>query len=105
MKRREVEKRVRAATATQVTAHDAIREVSSEDQDWMDIPDVARSLAVVKSAAKTKREKVFPSDNLELDLGLDSMERVELLVALERELNAFVEDSVVVRGLYRPRID
>ena len=95
VKRREVEKRVRAGAANQTTSDNAIREVNGADQEWMEIPDVARSLAVVKSAAKTKRDRVFPSDNLELDLGLDSMERVELLVALERELNAFVEDSVV----------
>lgn len=95
VKRREVEKRVRAGAATQVAANSAFREVSSADQEWIDDPDVARALVVVKSAAKTKRDRVFPSDNLELDLGLDSMERVELLVALERELNAFVEDSVV----------
>jgi long-chain acyl-CoA synthetase len=95
LKRREVEKRVRAGMGTQVSADSAVREVSSADQEWLNIPEVARALAVIKSAAKTKRDQVFPSDSLELDLGLDSMERVELLVALERELGAFVEDSVV----------
>jgi len=95
VKRREVEKRVKAAQAMQVTSDSALRDVSAEEQEWMETPEVSRSLAVIKAAAKTKREKVFPSDNLELDLGLDSMERVELLVALEHELGAFVEDSVV----------
>lgn len=95
VKRREVEKRVKAAQATQAASDSALRDVSAEEQEWMEHPEVARSLAVIKAAAKTKREKVFPSDNLELDLGLDSMERVELLVALEHQLGAFVEDSVV----------
>jgi long-chain acyl-CoA synthetase len=34
-----------------------------------------------------------PGDNLELDLGFDSMQRVELLVALEQELGGNVEES------------
>ena len=34
-----------------------------------------------------------PDNNLELDLGLDSMQRVELLVALEQELGGSVEES------------
>ena len=96
LKRREVEKRVRAGAASaDLGATGSVRELSNEDREWMENPDVARALAVIKSAAKTKRDRVFPSDSLELDLGLDSMERVELLVALERELGAFVEDSVV----------
>ncbi len=36
---------------------------------------------------------IRPSDNLELDLGLDSMQRIELLVALEKELGGDVEES------------
>jgi long-chain acyl-CoA synthetase len=34
-----------------------------------------------------------PDNNLELDLGLDSMQRVELLVSLEQELGGNVEES------------
>jgi long-chain acyl-CoA synthetase len=96
LKRREVEKRVRAGQgAAQMDSGSGPRELSEADREWMEIPEVARVLPVIKGSAKTKREQVFPSDNLELDLGLDSMERVELLVALEKELGAFVEDSVV----------
>jgi long-chain acyl-CoA synthetase len=97
LKRREVEKRVRAGAGSMPMdgGSGAARELSAGDREWMEIPEVQSALSVIKSAAKTKREQVFPSDNLELDLGLDSMERVELLVALERELGAFVEDSVV----------
>ena len=96
LKRREVEKRVRAGqSASQGELSGTSRQITDADREWMDQPDVARALRVIKSAAKNKRDQVFPSDSLELDLGLDSMERVELLVALERELGAFVEDSVV----------
>ena len=96
LKRREVEKRVKAGASAQAATGDvSVRALSDADREWMESPQVASALAVVRNAAKTKRDQVFPSDSLELDLGLDSMERVELLVALERELGASVEDSVV----------
>ncbi|HEX9066228.1 MAG TPA: phosphopantetheine-binding protein, partial [Streptosporangiaceae bacterium] len=53
-----------------------------------------RAMVVIRGASKTKKEDIHPNDNLELDLGLDSMERVELLVAVERELGATLDDSV-----------
>ncbi len=71
------------------------RELASAEVAWLQQPEVARAMGVIRRAAKTERRELHPSDNLELDLGLDSMERVELLVALEKELGAHVEDSVV----------
>ena len=50
-------------------------------------------MAIVRAAAKNPAVQLHPLDNLELDLGLDSMERVELLVELEHHLGADVEDS------------
>ena len=47
---------------------------------------------------------IRPSDNLELDLGLDSMQRIELLVALEKELGGDVEESSHGGNLYRAPI-
>ena len=73
----------------------AARPVSEEDSAWLQEPDVQRALSIVRRAAKDPAREVLPSDNLELDLGLDSMERVELLVALEKDLGANVADSVV----------
>ncbi|MGZ4813993.1 MAG: AMP-binding protein [Terriglobales bacterium] len=94
LKRREVEKLVKSGAA-QSAGEVGARQLTEADREWMDIPEVSSALAVVRDAAKTKKDQVFPSDSLELDLGLDSMERVELLVALERALGASVEDSVV----------
>jgi long-chain acyl-CoA synthetase len=37
----------------------------------------------------------LPTSNLELDLGFDSMERVELVVALEGELGAAVDEKLI----------
>ncbi len=73
----------------------AQRSLSAADEAWLAEPDVARALAVIRKAARETRDVVHPADNLELDLGLDSMERVELLVALEQELEASVDDAVV----------
>jgi long-chain acyl-CoA synthetase len=48
---------------------------------------------MVRESARNKPEKLRPEDNLELDLGLDSMQRVELLTALENELGGDVDES------------
>ncbi|MGH9650482.1 MAG: AMP-binding protein, partial [Terriglobales bacterium] len=97
LKRYQIRKRVlegQAATAAESEAP-PMRELSTEDAAWLDAPEVQRAMRVVREAAREKKESVHPNDNLELDLGLDSMERVELLVALEQELGATVDDSVI----------
>jgi long-chain acyl-CoA synthetase len=57
-------------------------------------PEVRNAIATIRRAMKAPKP-VLPSSNLELDLGFDSMERVELVVALERELGAEADDSVI----------
>ena len=95
VKRNEVEKRVRAMQGRSADTSESTGTLSAQDKEWMGIPEVQRALMVLRDASNNKRERILPSDNLELDLGLDSMERVELLVALERELNSHVPDSIV----------
>ena len=51
---------------------------------WLDDPHVSAALAVVTRRA-TEGVSCRPDANLELDLGLDSMERVELLTELEQQ--------------------
>ncbi|HWC18471.1 MAG TPA: AMP-binding protein, partial [Terriglobales bacterium] len=70
----------------------AKRKFSDEDRLWISAGDVQQAMAVIRSASK-KEGEIHPDDNLELDLGLDSMERVELVVALEGALNSHPEDS------------
>ena len=67
--------------------------MTAEDSEWLVLPDVQRALAIIREAARTKPASVRPDNNLELDLGLDSMQRVELLVALEQELGGNVEEA------------
>ena len=52
-----------------------------------------QALKIIREASKSAPAVIRPSDNLELDLGLDSMQRIELLVALEKELGGDVEES------------
>ncbi|HYN15419.1 MAG TPA: AMP-binding protein [Terriglobales bacterium] len=92
LKRFEIQQRVGQGSGAGAAAT-AGRTFSDEDLAWAEQPGVASALAVVREHSHNQRE-INPNDSLELDLGLDSMERVELLVALEQELHAHVEESV-----------
>jgi long-chain acyl-CoA synthetase len=95
LKRFEIERLVRERSrALSEGEESSVRTLTVDDEMWLAEPEVQRALSVIRDAAKAKKD-VHPGDNLELDLGLDSMERVELLVALERELGSHLEDSVV----------
>jgi long-chain acyl-CoA synthetase len=79
IRRHEVEKRLHE-TATSASAAD--RPLSDEDRAWLAAP--AHASAMQFLAGRLGRDHVVPHANLELDLGLDSMERVELLTELEQ---------------------
>jgi len=96
IKRFEVERRVKQRQATgEAEGEDSSRPLTEDERRWLAEPEVARALRVIQKAVKHTRPQTHPRDNLELDLGLDSMERVELLVALERELGAHLPDQMV----------
>ena len=96
LKRFEIEKRIQANAASGVTSDSEIaseKPLTAEDAAWLDQPEVQRALEIIRQASKAESEELRPTDNLELDLGFDSMQRVELLVALEQELGGNVEES------------
>jgi long-chain acyl-CoA synthetase len=97
LKRFQIEKKVRANQGKAAGGDDADvpseRPLTPEDQEWLEREDVQRALAVIKENASKAPEKLSPYDNLELDLGLDSMQRVELLSTLESQLGSNVEES------------
>jgi len=93
IKRFEVEQRVKRGEGVQATTA-APRELTPEEAKWIQRPDVSKVLGIIQAASKLKKDTPHPSDNLELDLGLDSMERVELLVSLDQQMGASVPDSV-----------
>jgi long-chain acyl-CoA synthetase len=96
LKRFEVEKRVKANQARKLADDSELpaeRPLTDEEAAWLDQPDVRRALKIVREAARTAPPTLRPTHNLELDLGLDSMQRVELLSQIEEQLGGNVEES------------
>jgi long-chain acyl-CoA synthetase len=96
LKRFEIEKRVRAKQAPGRSDDAEVRPekpLSAEDTAWLEQPEVQRALKIMREASRKQSEAIHPSDNLELDLGLDSMRRVELLIALEQGLGGHLDES------------
>ena len=96
IKRFEVEKRVKANQARQADDDSELpaeRPLTADEIAWLDQPDVQRALKIVREAARTPPPTLRPTLNLELDLGLDSMQRVELLSQIEEQLGGNVEES------------
>jgi len=96
IKRFEVEKKVRANQAKKLTEDSELpaeKPLTADEAAWLDQPEVQRALKVVRETASAAPPTLRPTLNLELDLGLDSMQRVELLSRLEEELGGNLEES------------
>jgi len=96
IKRFEVEKRVRANQSKKVADDSELpveKPLTPEETAWLDQPNVQRALKIIREAARAAPPTLRPALNLDLDLGLDSMQRVELLSRLEEELGGNVEES------------
>jgi long-chain acyl-CoA synthetase len=90
LKRFEIERRLRRADERrQAQTAPALGE---DDRAWSESEAVAPILAVISKAAR-HGAVARPDSNLELDLGLDSMERVELLTDLEQRFGARVPEE------------
>ncbi|HEY3973005.1 MAG TPA: AMP-binding protein [Candidatus Sulfotelmatobacter sp.] len=98
IKRFEVEKRVKANQARKLADDSsenlpAEKPLTAEEAAWMEKPEVQRGLKIVREAARAGSPNLRPTLSLDLDLGLDSMQRVELLSRLEDELGGDLEES------------
>jgi long-chain acyl-CoA synthetase len=96
IKRFEVEKRVRANQARRSDDDSELPvegPLTTDETAWLDRPEVQQALKIVREAARTAPPTLRPMHNLELDLGLDSMQRVELLSQIEQQLGGHVEES------------
>lgn len=108
IKRFEVAKRVRAQQAggqnnqNEGAGIPAQKPLTVEETAWLDSPHVQHAIRIILDFARNKPELIRPDNNLELDLGLDSMQRVELLVALEQEFGGNLEESQLA-GIYTVR--
>ena len=94
LKRFEIERqlRLREAAAEDFGPAEEVQ-LTEEEQAWAAQPDVARALQIIGEAARTKGA-IHPDANIELALGLDSMERVELLTRLQHLLGTQVPEEV-----------
>jgi len=92
LKRHEIERLYREKQARTQEEIEAA-EWTTADQVWAADPEVAGILAIIRAAAP-HGTAIRPESNLELDLGLDSMERVELLSRLEHAFGVDVPDDV-----------
>jgi long-chain acyl-CoA synthetase len=100
IKRFEVEKLVKAKQARRVADDSDLpteRPLTADETAWLNQTDVQRALAIVREAARTAPQTLRPTHNLELDLGLDSMQRIELLSGIEEQLGGNVEESQLAR--------
>ena len=100
LKRFEIEQRVRQEQESGQLEEEGQpaaegRPLSEEDQLWRERPEMQRALAIVRQEARSGSGQVRPSDNLELDLGLDSIQRIELLMTLQQEFGANLPESVM----------
>jgi long-chain acyl-CoA synthetase len=96
IKRFEVEKRVKANHGKKLADDSELpaeKPLTPDEAAWLDRPEVQRGLHVIREASRSALPNPRPTHNLELDLGLDSMQRVELLTRLEEELGGNVEES------------
>jgi long-chain acyl-CoA synthetase len=111
LKRFEIEKQVRELKQNNGGGDSDVgtekeRPLTGDEQLWLQREDVKRALGIIRESSirESSRESslesspnrldtIHPGHNLELDLGLDSMQRVELLTALEQQLGGEVPES------------
>ncbi len=92
LKRFQIQRTLQEREAARVV--EAARPLGAADQEWLDDPHVAEAATLVRQRAKGDAT-LRPEANLELDLGLDSMERVELLTELEQRFAVKVPEGAM----------
>ena len=101
LKRYEIERRVHLQQSRSEEQPTVATPLSAEDAAWSTDTAVAQALELVAQATRRK-QAVRPNANLELDLGLDSIERVELLTSLELLFGSHVPEEIS-QNLYTVR--
>jgi long-chain acyl-CoA synthetase len=96
LKRFQIAARVLAEQHSEEESVAAQRASRPEDEAWLATAPVARAMEVIREAARNKTA-IHPDANIELELGLDSMERVELLTHLQEIFGTQVPEEVAHR--------
>jgi long-chain acyl-CoA synthetase len=104
LKRFQIEKKVRELKQNDGSVDSDVgkereKPLTVDEQLWLQREDVKRALAILRESSRNQFDAILPSHNLELDLGLDSMQRIELLTALEQQFGGEVPESQLA-GLY-----
>jgi long-chain acyl-CoA synthetase len=96
LKRFQIEKKVRELQQSGESGDAEVgteKPLTDDEKVWLERDDVKRALAIIRESSRNQLDSVRPTHNLELDLGLDSMQRVELLTALEQQLGGGVPEA------------
>jgi long-chain acyl-CoA synthetase len=96
IKRYEVDKRVKVNQGKKLEDESDIppeKPLTPDEAAWLDRSEVQRALRILREAAPHASANIRATHNLELDLGLDSMQRIEVLSQLEQELGGHIEES------------
>ena len=105
IKRFAVEKRVKTNAAEKRADNADLpinRPLTAEEVDWLKQPLVQRAVSIMRELAHGAPAELHPAHNLELDLGFDSMQRIELLSQIEQQLGGDVSESQLAQ-LYTVR--
>jgi long-chain acyl-CoA synthetase len=96
IKRFEVEKRVKSNPSSKLGDDadvPAEKPLTEDETAWLARTEIQRGLKIVRQAARNAPANLRPTHSLELDLGLDSMQRIELLSRIEEELGGNVDEA------------
>ena len=93
LKRHEIEKQRHSGERETARAAKIAKPVSKDAAAWAADPHVARALELLRELAHEK-DAVHADANLELDLGLDSIERVEALIQMEQLFGTKIPQAV-----------
>jgi long-chain acyl-CoA synthetase len=96
LKRFQIEKKVRELQQKEGAGDSDVgveKPLTDDEQLWLEREDVKRALTIVRESSRNQLDAIHPTHNLELDLGLDSMQRIELLTVLEQQLGGEVPES------------
>lgn len=95
LKRHEIEREMKLRSGAAEKPAASERPLNEEAAAWAADPEAARALALIREFAHDKTA-LHPDANLELDLGLDSIERVEVLTHLEHLFGTSVAPEAAV---------
>jgi long-chain acyl-CoA synthetase len=96
IKRFEVEKRVKANASRKMTDDSELqaeRPLTADESAWLEQPSVSQALKVIREFSHSDLHTLRPTHSLELDLGLDSMQRIELLSHIEQQVGGNVSEA------------